>query len=160
MLHIGVIGDRRTGTTRLRQTLAEALASEHIQIVSRGEGEALDTVPPDEALVLEACRKLGDRAEHDELLITALTRLLQRYAPLFCRVGPRAEEPAAFGCWVDRPALDQAVAGGAVLRVNELRAVPRADAHAYVLVQEAGGKMSFHVRGVEGAKLIQVWRSE
>ena len=159
MLAIGMIGDRRLGATRLRQALAELLATEHIGVVSRSDGDAHGMLPPDEALVLDANRKVGDSGAHDDILIIALLRLLQRYAPLFCRVGPREGDPDIYGCWVDQPALDDAVRAGTVLKVAELRAVPRSHAHAYVLVAEADGKMSFHIRSVEGAKLAQVWRS-
>jgi len=118
------------------------------------------TPPEDEVFVLEACRKLGERTEHDELMIRALVRLLQRYAPTFTRVGARPgyDDGEEFGCWVDDPACADAVRSGTLLRVASLDQVPRNDAHPYVLV--AGpGRVELHVRSGGQNRLVKAWGS-
>lgn len=159
MLKLGRIGDRANGGASLRSALAVALAGEHIAAAS--SVDVMSATPPaDEVFILDACRKLGERTEHDQLMIMALVRLLQRYGPTFTRVGARAGhgDHEEYGCWVDEEACADAVRTGTLLRVASLDQVPRNDAHPYVLMAGAG-RVELHVRSGGLNRLVKVWNS-
>jgi len=87
-------------------------------------------------------------------LVEELFDVLNEYAPPFVYFGANEGDGSDYGFWVDRFSLQQAIADGEVLRVEDLSEVP-ADYEGLLLVENDHGNLTLYE--CASGNLVEIW---
>src|SRR5690606_4463656 len=87
-------------------------------------------------------------------MLEELFDVLNEYALPFTYFGALEGDGSDFGFWIDRYSLQEAIADGEVLRVEDLSEVP-ADYEGLLLVENDHGNLTLYERA--GGNLSEIW---
>ena len=146
---------------RLGSVIHGTLRTEHLILAFLEELEAIDRDRADSfwgRIPAEAFEDLENEwwsSEEAYWILEELFDLLNEFAPPYCYFGALEGDGSDFGFWIDRWALEEAIANGEVLKVSELpNSVP--EEYEYVAVVNDYGDVTLYHRSEDGA-LHEVW---
>ena len=145
---------------RLGTVIHGTLRTEHLILAFLEELEAIDRDRADsfwERIPAEAFEDLENEwwsSEEAYWILEELFDVLNEFAPPFTYFGALEGDGSDFGFWIDRFSLEEAIADGEVLRVEDLSEVP-ADYEGLLLVENDHGNLTLYERA--GGNLSEIW---
>src|SRR5690606_37524331 len=140
---------RRMTRVRLGTVIHGTLRTEHLILAFLEELEAIDRDRADsfwERIPAEAFEDLENEwwsSEEAYWILEELFDVLNEFAPPFTYFGALEGDGSDFGFWIDRFSLEEAIADGEVLRVEDLSEVP-ADYDGLLLVENDHGNLTLY----------------